>query len=291
MMKKAYEAALVGSAAALGYNWIYNMPYLEKLADEGDLLFEKPMKDVYERARKAYFAYPFATVGDVSVQGEILKWLHQALNRNDAFNRGDYENLVFEKLKPGGAYRGWVESYAMKLIYNRLNDALKTGRDPLAIDDTQMVGFMPYIACKAHGLSTDKAWDLAQAFTLTAVFSNLYAFFDGLYEALEDGDKDTVLKTHAARAPEAFRDKFTRALDTDTKAFIGTHVKTSCDIAHALPLIYHIIAQTDSFTEALRINTRIGGASMDRGLMLGYVLSAIYEVPSTLRDKVNVAPS
>jgi len=289
-MKHAYEAALTGSAASLGYNWIYNLPYLEKLAKESDLLFHEPSMEVYKRARKSWFAYPHSSVGDVSVQGEITKWLYHALKEDHGFSRKDYEDLVYEKLKPGGIYQGWVESYAKQLIYNRYTDILKTENSQIRINDDQLVGFAPYIACKANDLSNKKAWDLAQAFTCRPVYREFYEYFDELYEALREGDKQKVLKDYARKAPENYKDLFTLATNTDTKDFVGEHVNTSCYINNTLPLIYHILYRSESFEDALRINTRLGGASMDRGLMLGYLLSAVHEVPSQYKDKVRFEP-
>ncbi len=282
------QSALCGSAASLGYNWIYNRAFLEKLSEEKSLVFQQANPDEYKKAKKAFYVYPFSKVGDYSVQGEILKWLYDGLANDHGFSADDYATLVYEKLKPGGVYRGWVESYAKQLIYNRMSEALKTDNQPIRIHDEQLVGFMPYLACKALDLSNNKAWKLAQVFTSNPVYFEFYAYFDALYEALKNGDKHTVLKDYARKVPEDFKDRFTAAVNNSTDTFIDEYVNTACHIQNALPLVYHILYTTNSYEEAIKKNTILGGASSDRGIILGFLLSALYKTPKQWSDKLSI---
>ena len=283
------KGALVANAASLGLNWIYNMPYLEKLSQKEDLLFQVPDPSKYKRAGKAFYAYPAAGVGDVSVQGEIAKWLHASLKENPDFSPEDYTALLLDKFKPGGAYTGWVETYGKKLVLNELNKQLKTDIKPLPIDDDQLVGFIPYLVMKSWSRSNEEAWSFAQTLTDIEDYKTFYDAFDTLFDALENTSVSEALKASIEHVPEAFKNPLEKALEyEDTKAFIKDHAGTACSIKHALPLIYHILSHTDSFEEAVRMNTRIGGASSDRGILIGAFMSKADTIPKDWLKKTKL---
>jgi hypothetical protein len=53
-MNSMFQGALVANAAAMGFNWVYNMPYLERLAAEQSLVFQPVDPAKYKRAGKAW---------------------------------------------------------------------------------------------------------------------------------------------------------------------------------------------------------------------------------------------
>ena len=279
-MKKYLEGALIANAAALGFNWIYNMPYLERTAKSETLVFQKADPEKYKRARKGTFAYPFAEVGDVSFQGEIAKWLYQALKENPDLTKEEYEQLVFEQIKPGGAYRGWIESYGRKLVFNKEIEAFKLDYTPLSQDDDQLIGFIPYLVTKELGLSNEKAWELAQAFTNLEEYKEFYETFDLLFKDLESMPMKEALQKSIQNAPKQYGFKLTMAVNMeDVKSFILQLVNTSCPIKYAIPLTYAILAHTNSYQEAVELNTKLGGASADRGMLIGAIYSQISDIP------------
>ncbi|MFW6299259.1 MAG: ADP-ribosylglycohydrolase family protein, partial [Bacillota bacterium] len=270
-------------------NWIYNMPYLEKLSQKEDLVFQAPDPSKYKRAGKAFYAYPEAEVGDVSVQGEIAKWLYASLKENPGFTPDDYTALLLDKFKPGGGYTGWVESYGKKLVLNDLNKQLKTGADALAINDDQLVGFVPYLVMKALGQSNDKAWDFASTLTEEKAYTTFYSAFDAVFEALEDTSIQEALKASIKNVPDDYKEALEKAFEyDDTKAFIKDYAGTACSIKDAVPLIYHILAHTDSFEEAVRMNTKIGGASSDRAMLIGAFMAKASTIPNDWETKTHL---
>ena len=288
-MNKLLKGALVANAASLGVNWIYNMPYLEKLSQKEDLVFQGVDPSKYKRAGKAFMAYPTAKVGDVSVQGEIAKWLLSALKEHPGFTPEDYTALLLKKFKPGGNYTGWVESYGKKLVWNQLNEQLKTEQKPLLIDDDQLVGFIPYLVMKALNQSNDKAWAFASTLTSNDDYRTFYKVFDHLLNTLETRSLNEALKTSIEHAPSSYKEPLEKALNyDDTKAFIKDHAGTACSIKHAIPLIYHILAHTETFEDAVRMNTKIGGASSDRGMLIGAFMAKADSIPDAWLDKTNL---
>lgn len=74
---------------------------------------------------------------------------------------------------------------------------------------------------------------------------------------------------------------------TDTKKYIATYAGTACHIPHAVPVIFHVVYHSQSFEEGLEMNTRIGGASADRGMLIGAMLGEVFNVDESLIKKTN----
>ncbi|TVP95802.1 MAG: ADP-ribosylglycohydrolase family protein [Acholeplasmatales bacterium] len=272
------EWALLGNAASLGYHWIYDRPLLKQYAAKQSLLFHAPDKAFYDQAKSAYYAYPNAKVNDVSVQGEIVRWLYEALRHDKTFDRDDYRTMLLKAFQPGGHYLGYVESYGRKLVLEALASQQKVTVS-LEHDDDQLVGFAPYIACKAVGLSIDDAWRLAQLLTHRPIYLSAYRWLDAILSSETTRSKQVVLEETRHHLGEYFTDRFEAAISvSDTDVFIRDYVNTACHIDHALPLILHIVYHTNSFEAALSLNTAIGGASADRGLLVG-LLAGHFNTP------------
>lgn len=283
-----YQSALSANAASLGLNWIYNIPYLEKLEKKGeDLLFQKADPAKFKRARKAVNAYPNMDVGDVSLQGEILKWLHEHLNNGGEFTPEAYRKLIYQHIKPGGPYEGWVETYGKQLIYNQLQTSLEVNQSPIEINNEDLIGFIPYLAAKIHDKTNDDAFELAKVFTSNTDYRAFYDVFDVILESDGKNKTDTLNKA-IQHAPKHYGFKLASALNSQTPKDILKIVDTSCAIGYALPLIFTIVHHARSFEEACRINTRTGGASSDRGTLIGALMHPFDPAPKHVTDKVNM---
>lgn len=286
-MDTLLKGALTANAASMGLNWIYNIVYLEKLKKTEPITFIKPDPAKYKRARKAYFAYPFADIGDVSMQGEIAKWLYTALKDNPELTQEDYKNLIIENIKPGGAYRGWVESYGKKLLFNQMIEEFELDTPKLTIDDDQLVGFVPYIVTKSLGLSNALANQLAKLFSLSDDYYTFYGVFDQIIEDIKTMPLKEALTKSLASVPKHFGFKLTMAVNVETKQDILEIVNTSCSIGYAIPLTYYILSHTNSYEEAVTLNTEFGGASCDRGLLIGAIYSQISDIPEDWLAKMS----
>lgn len=286
-MKRRIESALIGNAAALGFNWIYNMPYLTDLNKTQPLVFQPVEKHHYDAAKKAFYGYPFAKVGDVSFQGDIAYWLYQSLKTNPQMTATDYLDVVYDKIQPGGSYVGYVESYGRELIYNRLTQALKKEHPLITHHDDQMVGFAPYVACQALGLDNAHAWRLAQAFTDNPLYPELYLWFDRIHEALASHTPKAAMQATQPLAPKAWAESVNLALSESDTTKVTETINTACHIDHAVPLVMHIVAHTEHFQEAIELNTRIGGASCDRGQLIGTLYGDHAQIPTAWLEALN----
>jgi len=277
-MEKILQFAYTGNTSSMAYNWIYNPEYLKRLAETKSLLFQPLDPDDYVKSEKAFLAYPHMQVGDLSAQGDILKWLVDALRENPNLSAKDYQDLVFDHVKPGGDYVGYVESYGRALVFNKIAKLHKVDVTPLPMDDDQMIGFAPYVAVKALNLPGERAFELAQAFTDKDVFKAYYQLFDALLEALNSHSMhDAIQAVIDAGTPAD--ERFKKALVEPTDTFISSTVNTACHIDDAVPLVFHILYHTDSFEAALAMNAWIGGASADRGTLIGALYHTVGQLP------------
>lgn len=279
-MNNYIKYALIANKASLGFHWVYDSEFLDKLSKRENLLFRKQDKKIYDKAKPSYYVYPNH---EYSVQAMILNWLYKALLKNSALSKDDYENLLYNHLRPGGSYVGYVESYAKKMILKRLGHELKTHVFDTELIDDHLVGFMPYLACREIGMSSKKAWELAQAFTTLDDYPKYYQMFDYIFDHIKTKAFINVLKDAIDLAPKSHQESLIKAIEMDnTKEFISKHAGIACQISQSIPLIIHILSHVNSFEDMLHLNTKIGGASSDRGLLLGAILSQVYKISDNI---------
>ena len=269
--------ALVGNAATLGIHWIYNPNYLAELAKKESLFFRKQDPKMYTEAQPSYYAYPFASVGDVTVQGMFLYWLTEALKANPKLTRAAYGKLIYDHLKPGGDYTGYVETYGHKLIITQLNESMKLSLPPIPLDDDHLIGFVPYIATKQLGLSNDQAWDLAQLFTQREEYPAIYQMLDAMIENLNKKQPMQVAIQNALPlAPRRFAVTLKKATElTDTNAFVKDYAGTACAINQSIPVIIHLLYQSQNLQDAWLRNALISGAIAERAMLLTMIFGII----------------
>jgi len=282
-MNKYINRSLLVNASSLGYHWIYDQELLSNLAKTRNMLLSKANEEIYKLAKVSYFAYPNHELGMVTFQGMFLVWLFHALKNDPNFNQKQYSELIYNHIKPGGSYQGYIESYGKKLIFNHLIDELKLKVDKITIEDDHLVGFMPYIACKELKLSNDKAFELTSLFTKNNNYKLMFNVFDYIIDNMTNKNKKAVLNKSIELAPLEFKNKLEMAVTmTDTNDFINKYSGTSCSIDLSIPLIFHLISQTNSYKELLEKNILLGGSSSDRGLILGLLTRNIYDVDKDL---------
>lgn len=279
-MKEIIKAALIANEASLGLHWIYDGQYLKDLSKKQSLLFLSQDKEHYDASHPSFYVYPENKRGDVSVQGHILKWLYQALKNSPDFTQKQYSQLLFDKFRPGGDYKGYVEKYSNQHVFNVLAKKLRTQVETKPVDDHQLVGFMPYLVCKELGLDNDRAFDLASVYTNDEIYLEFYKMFDELIKLSPKEGLKNAIELSLKLAPNAYQEKLKKAIDIrDTDLFIDEYAGRACPIDQALPLIIHILYHTSTFKQAVELNTLVGGASSDRGTLLGALAVQVYDIP------------
>jgi hypothetical protein len=287
-MEQLLRNALIGNAAALGLNWIYDMPFLERLSQKEPIIFLTPDQSTYDQSKKSYFAYPNAKPGDVSFQGNIAIWLYQTLKNNPQYPFDKYDDLLYENIKEGSNYDGYIEAYGRKLIEDRLEMSKNPSFFSRPFEDDQLVGFVPYLVCHQLGLTTTRALKFAHVFGTHPDYLLYFNMLDAFFRRVKNQSHQEVIKTIIKGLPKDKRETFEQAIEmTDTKKYIATYAGTACHIDHAVPVIFHVVYHSQSFEEGLVMNTRIGGASSDRGMLIGAMLGEVFEVESSFIKKTN----
>jgi hypothetical protein len=279
-MKKYIQPALIANAASLGFHWIYDMDFLEELAKKQSLVFQLPSIDHYNKAKPSFYAYPYATLGDVTTQGMYLKWLYEAAKGNPEFSIEDYRSLIFEQTKPGGPYVGYIETYNHTLLINTMSSKLRLNLPPLPVSDDHLVGFVPYLVSKELGYGNNWAWSLAQVFTDKTEYQEFFELFDYIFDNITKLPRQELLTNAIKLAPESYQEKLTRALTMeDTRAFIKQYAGIACHIPQSVPLIFRILYQCSTYQDMVETNVRLGGASGERAMLLGAIFAQVSEIP------------
>ena len=287
-MKKYLYGALVANAASLGYHWVYNSEYLAQLSKKKSLLFQVQNQQEFDDGKPSYFVYPNQKVGDVTTQGSFMIWLYQAMKDHREFSMSDYENLIYNHIRPGGDYIGYIESYGKLFVLEKLSSDLKLNVKIQEKKDDHLVGFIPYLVSKELGSSSENAFELTKLFTDRQDYLDFFKMFDYIFDELQKRDLKYVLKDAVKLAPIGYTSKLAHAIEMgDTADFIKNYAGISCHIQYSIPLIFHLLAHSNSYEELIEWNTRIGGASSDRGLLLGSIMSQISPIPDSWKSKVS----
>lgn len=270
-MNDLIKTVLLANSSQLGFNWMYNRKFLKEHSKNNEMLMTLPNHAYYREYKPSYFSYPNAKIGDVTLQGEILKWLYNGWKKSSNYSVNDYKRLLVKHLMPGGLYNGYVESYGNKLILNELNK--KFNLKEVSMDDDQLVGFVPYIVSKALNEPVDKALSLAHLLTNNKDYDY---YFNALDLILEKGK--TSLDDAITLMPVNHQTKIKEAINaTSVDDFVNSPHDLSCSIEVAMPIIFYLYNKHQNLLEALKENVVIGGASSDRALIL-----AILYFPSEL---------
>jgi hypothetical protein len=279
-MKHYVTHALLGNAATLGIHWIYNAEFLADLAKKQSILFLKQDSQVYAAAQPSYYAYPHTNVGDVTSQGMFLFWLTKALKTNPNLTQLAYKDLILNQIKPGGDYQGYIETYGHKLIINSLNEKMGLKLPVVPMDDDHLIGFIPYMASKQLGLSTNKAWELAQLFTSKDEYPACYQMFDAIIDRLPKQSMKQAIEASIVFAPKRYAVQMKKAIElNDTKAFVKDYAGTACAINQSVPIIIHLLYHSKDLNDAWLRNALISGAIAERAMLLT-MLMGIIDPPS-----------
>lgn len=286
-METYITPGLIANASTLGVHWIYDAPYLLNTSKKQSLLFLTQNETFFKNADVAYFSYPNHVLGDVTVQGEILKWLYRALEKNPSLTSLEFSKLLYQKFKPGGSYVGFVESYAKRHVTFITSQSLNLDVTEPTLNDDHLVGFMPYLACKELQLDAKKAFEFTQVYSKDFNYLTYFYFFDDIILNLKTMDMQKAIKKSLHLAPLEFKESLLKAIEmTDTDAFIEKFAGRACAIKFSIPVIIHVLYHSESYESAVLKNARIGGAVSDRNTLVGALYAQVSSVPLAWREKV-----
>ena len=288
LMDKYIRSALLANAATLGVHWIYDHEWLKKQAKQASLLFKIQSKKDFDEAKPSYYVYPNMTLGDVSVQGQMMQWLYKAMKDNPDFTLNDYSKLVYKQFKPGGLYQGYVESYAKKHVIGLLSNELSLGINQFELNDDHLVGFIPYFVSKELGLSNDKAFELTKLYSEDRSYYFYFKMFDYIFTHIKENKAASIRKA-IELAPAKYQAVLEKAITIDdTEAFVENHAGRACAIKFSIPVIIHLLYHHKTFEDAMNANILIGGAIADRAMFLGAIYHQIKPLDPVYKEKLPI---
>lgn len=282
-MKKVsmIHAALLGSASALGYNWIYDRPYLFERSRKNDLLFQPIDQEAYEEADNTFNVYPGFQLGDVDFMGEVLYVFNKFITENPQGSPLEWRNTLYNHLHEGGPYNGYIESYGKELL-SQVKHEKEYQKEPKIFTDhidKQLVVPLFLLATYENPNIKNKIHDILphlKTLTKYPLSSDLMMMFLKLFELLETESKEKALKKAIQYAPVEYKESLEKALSmNDINEFIFNHAGIACGLEQSIPLIIYIVAHFDHWEDALRENVILGGASSARGIFISAIFNHI----------------
>lgn len=282
-------AALIGSASALGYNWIYDRPLLNSIKDKRDMVFAPIDHDLYKKAKNAFDVYPNHDVGDLDFMGEMLYQLHQYLKQESLPTPQGFFETVYKYINKEGPYDGYIEGYGKDLITRYENDEKIL---PTPYIDKQLIGpaiyFVIHDHFKEHRIK--HALRYASVFTSYKHTKHFIIIINQILKDLEQGlTLKETLKHNIKNAPKDYQDALSKALTSiDVDTFIKDYSGVACGLNQAFPLIYYILAHNETLMSALQQNSILGGASSARGIFIAAIMSKIDTLKKNDIARLNV---
>ncbi len=247
--------AMLWDALALGAHWIYDTDEIVKIFGAFDG-YTDPTKNPYHKTKK---------IGDFTHYGDQLTILANSIKKHNVYTPELYKTEWMETMKQ---YTGYMD-HASKITLEKWEgsdsfDASAIGRIAplLAMDSVQNDEVISDFIGLTHNHKTVKAGAI---------------FITHVIEAIQSGQTpNQALKNTSSDSPEIthFRDAWISTWEEDTIEVIKKFWQ-SCGIDGVFQGAIHcIIKYENDFKKALLENTKAGGDSAARGMIIGMTLWA-----------------
>ena len=268
--------ALVADAASLGVHWIYDPDRIAEIAErQGRATGFTPIDPANYEGVPSYFAHAARRDGMLSQYGECL-WLavQSMVAHGGSFDVATYTSAFAAHFGPGGSYQGYIDRPTRGALENISAEQEVTG-----IDDDQLPALTRLPALVAAG--SQDVFAAMQITNVNAVAAQYSAVFSDLLTRVKTGENlPEALRAAAQGADPTIRPLLTDALETSEQSSTDYAAKTgrACHLPMAGPLMFHILAHSDSYREAVERNDLAGGDNAGRSLVIGAVMGAVHGV-------------
>jgi hypothetical protein len=98
--------------------------------------------------------------------------------------------------------------------------------------------------------------------------------------AISGANPEEIISSGLAVAPDTERQLIVSALEQpkEDPVAVGRLIGQTCYLREAVPLVFYLLRNFHSFSEAIRTNIRIGGDSCGRGIILGAILGSLHGI-------------
>ncbi|MEP3675369.1 ADP-ribosylglycohydrolase family protein [Sulfitobacter sp.] len=276
--------ALVADAACLGLHWIYDVGIIADIVarQNGTSAFTPVDPKNFEKVKT--FAHKDRRDGMFTQIGEVLHLTIRSMNATGGkFDVPAYEAAFASFFGAGGGYQGFMDRPTKGALAN-----IAAGVSPSGIDDNQTPALsrLPAILVGYHG--QDQLPDMVKtAMEVTNINAEAAAFSDvfaDLTTRIMNGEPlQAGLHAAANAADDIAKADLLNALSTseeDSVVFAGLNglMGRACYLPAAGPVMFHILARSASYQEAIERNILAGGDSAGRSIMIGAIMARIHGV-------------
>ncbi|MEP3440826.1 MAG: ADP-ribosylglycohydrolase family protein [Sulfitobacter sp.] len=276
--------ALVADAACLGLHWIYDVGIIADIVarQNGTSAFTPVDPKNFEKVKT--FAHKDRRDGMFTQIGEVLHLTIRSMNATGGkFDVPAYEAAFASFFGAGGGYQGFMDRPTQGALAN-----IAAGVSPSGIDDNQTPALsrLPAILVGYHG--QDQLPDMIKtAMEVTNINAEAAAFcnvFADLTTRIMNGEPlQAALHAAANAADDIAKADLLNALNTseeDSVVFAGLNglMGRACYLPAAGPVMFHILARSASYQEAIERNILAGGDSAGRSIMIGAIMARIHGV-------------
>ena len=276
--------ALVADAACLGLHWIYNVDRVAEVTarQNGQCAFTPVEARNFEGVKT--FAHKDRQNGMFTQIGEVLHLAIQSMNDNYGhFDVAAYQSAFAAFFGAGGAFNGFIDGPTRGALAN-----IEAAQNPSGIDDNQTPALarLPAILAVYHGQDTlpdmiKTAMEVTNVNAQATAFSNVFA--DVLGRVMDGQILDTALEAAANAADSTVKSDLLNALRTDendSTVFAGLNglMGRACYLSAAGPVMFHILARSGSYQDAIERNILAAGDTAGRAIMIGAIMARIHGI-------------
>lgn len=283
--------AFAADAATMGLHWIYDLPHLHKLAQQGEF-FREPEAANYKGV-SAYFAHAGKRAGQGSHYGEAMMFALRTLTAQQGFQLQSYQSAWYETFRAGGRFVGYADKPTRKTLAQleaamakAQDQGLKAhGLDASGADDDQIPAVN---GVNALLLAHPEDWTEHLEALLRVTHNNDLAVASAravaqFLSTLQSGASlDEGLKVLTENSPGRVQDGLNKALAM-TEDFSLASVQAAakalgpaCPLVSTVPLSAWVLKRAQSFREATRMNLLAGGDSCGRAMIVGAAAGALF---------------
>ena len=182
-----HKAALLGSASALGLNWIYDRSLLETHKSQGHpMIFEPIDHNLYKQSKKSYDVYPEHQVGDLDFLGEVYYLTYMFFEYEEHQTLERYREILYEYFREDYEYNGYVESYGKDFLakYKLEKDGSVPPQNHTDYIDKQLIGLIYILLLHENETIVDKEETALHFARVLTSYDNITPLTSALYYLL-----------------------------------------------------------------------------------------------------------
>lgn len=269
--------ALVADAASLGLHWIYDPARIFAIAAaRGGKPAFVPVDAANYEGVPAYFAHGRRHTGMLSQYGETLRLaVRNMIAHEGRLDIAAYQSGFLDHFGSGGTYCGYIDGPTAGTLDNIRNGHLT----PSGVDDDQLpaIARLPAVSLTADG---PDATVIRAAIEVTNVSQDAHGYgriaADLLIRSNAGQSLPSALTDAADSADDRIRPLLRAALASGQRDAVayGETTGRACSLRMGIPLAFHILANSETYGQAIETNILAGGDSCGRGILIGAVMGA-----------------